>query len=150
MEPMILVKIRLLVTVAMLVSSAVLGCTFPSRNPSSTKTLQVPMDDVLKQSVINQSITLAVGNTLKVKLGSNYSTPYRWTADAKIGDPTIVKQTGHEYRRPNSDAMGAPGTEVWTFTALKSGTTTISTSYASFVGSNITPTCMFTATVTVQ
>jgi inhibitor of cysteine peptidase len=147
---MILVKIRLLMAVAMLVSSAVLGCTFPSRNPPSTNTLQVPMDDVLKQSVITQSITLAVGNTLTVKLGSNYSTPYRWTADAKIGDPDVVKQTSHEYLRPSSRSIGAPGTEVWKFGALKAGTTTISTNYASFVGSNTTPVCTFTANVTVQ
>ena len=48
-------KLRLLVTVAVLVASAVLGCTFESRNPPSTKTLQVPMDDVLKQSVITKT-----------------------------------------------------------------------------------------------
>ncbi len=108
------------------------------------------MDDVLKQGVITRSITLAVGNTLKVMLGSNYTTPYRWTADTKIGDPTIVRQTSHEYLRPSTGLMGAPGTEVWTFSALKAGTTTISTNYASFVGSNTTPVCTFTTNVTVQ
>ena len=77
-------------TVAMLVSSILVGCHFESRNPPPTKTLQVPMDDVLKQSVITQNITLAVGNTLIVKLGSNYTTPYRWTPDTKIGDSAIV------------------------------------------------------------
>ncbi len=108
------------------------------------------MDDVLRQRVITQSITLAVGNTLIVKLGSNYSTPYRWTADATIGDPAIVKQTSHEYVGPSSGSMGAPGTEVWTLTALKAGTTTISTNYASFVASDNTPVCTYTANVTVQ
>ena len=92
------------------------------------------MDDVLKQNVITQNITLAVGNTLIVKLGSNYTTPYRWTPDTKIGDPAIIKQISHEFVQPTSDALGAPGTEVWTFTALKPGTTTITTSYTSFVG----------------
>lgn len=143
-------KLRLLVTVAVLVASAVLGCTFESRNPPSTKTLQVPIDDVLKQSVITQNITLAVGNTLIVKLGSNYSTPYRWTVNAKIGDSTIAKQTSHEFAKPSSGSIGAPGTEVWTFTALKAGTTTISMNYASFVGSDTKPVCTYTANVTVQ
>lgn len=108
------------------------------------------MSDVLKQSVITQSITLAVGNTLLVKLGSNYSTPYRWAPDAKIGDPSIVKQINHEFVQPTSDALGAPGTEVWTFSALKSGTTTITTSYTSFVGKKTQPACTYTAKVTVQ
>ena len=150
MEAMIVVKIRLLVTVAMLVSSMLVGCTFQSRNPPTSRTLQVPMDDVLKQSVITQNVTLAVGNTLTVELGSNYTTPYRWTPDMKIGDETIVKQTGHRFVHPTTDALGAPGTEVWTFTAVKPGTTTISTYYASFVGRDATPKCTYNATVTVQ
>jgi inhibitor of cysteine peptidase len=150
MGEMAFVKIRLLVTVAMLVSSTLVGCTFASRNPPSDKVLQVSMDDVLKQSVITQNVEIAVGNTLTVKLGSNYSTPYRWTIDAKIGDSTIVKQTDHRFVQPTSDALGAPGTEVWTFTALKPGSTTITTSYTSIVGKGAKPACTYTANVTVQ
>jgi inhibitor of cysteine peptidase len=150
MEAMILVKIRLLVTVAMLVSLMLVGCAFQSRDPPSTKTLQVSIDDVLTQRLITQNVTLAVGNTLTVKLASNYTTPYRWTPDTKIGDETIVKQTSHRFVHPTTDALGAPGTEVWTFTALKPGTTTISTSYASFVARDAPPKCAYNATVTVQ
>ena len=143
-------KMRLLVTVAMLVPPMLAGCHFASRNPPSTKTLQVPMHEVLTQSVITQNITLDAGNTLVVKLGSNYTTPYRWTPETKIGDPGIVKQTNHEFVPPSSDALGAPGAEVWTFTALKPGTTTIGTSYTSFVGKEPKPACTYTANVTVQ
>lgn len=143
-------KIRLLVTVAILGSLMLVGCGFGSRNPPSSQTLQVSMDDVLKQSVITQNVTLGVGNTLTVKLGSNYSTPYRWKIDTKIGDSTIVKQTEHRFVQPSSDALGAPGTEVWTFAALKPGSTTITTSYTSFVGKNTKPACTYTANVTVQ
>jgi inhibitor of cysteine peptidase len=150
MEAMILVKIRLLVTVAMLVSLMLVGCAFQSRDPPSTKTLQVSIDDVLTQRLITQNVTLAVGNTLTVKLASNYTTPYRWTPDTKIGDETIVKQTSHRFVHPTTDALGAPGTEVWTFTALKPGTTTISTSYTSFVARDAPPKCVYNATVTVQ
>ncbi|GAQ37747.1 chagasin peptidase inhibitor I42 family protein [Mycobacterium pseudoshottsii JCM 15466] len=108
------------------------------------------MDEVLKQSSIERDITLSVGDTLLVTLGSNYTTPYRWTEDATIGDPTVLNQISHRYVRPDTDVIGAPGTEVWTFTALKPGTTTITTGYASFVGSDNTPTCTFTAKVTVK
>lgn len=144
-------KIRLLLgAVAVLVASLAVGCTFASRNPPTNKILEVPIGDVLKQSAITQNVTLAVGNTLTVKLGSNYSTPYRWTIATNIGDPTIVKQTGHEFEQPTSDALGAPGTEVWKFSALKSGTTTITTSYTRIVGKNTKPACTYTANVTVQ
>ncbi|OBG19326.1 protease inhibitor I42 family protein [Mycobacterium sp. 852002-51057_SCH5723018] len=143
-------KVRVVLAVGMLVTSTAMGCTFASRNPPNSQTLQVPMDDVLKQNTITQNITLAVGNTLTVKLGSNYSTPYRWKADTKIGDSTIVKQTGHRYVHPTTDALGAPGSEEWTFSVLKPGRTTITTSYASIVGKDNKPVCTYTANVTVQ
>lgn len=143
-------KIKLLATVAVLVSLIASGCHFASRNPPSTKTLQASMSDVLMQDAITQSITLSVGNTLYVKLGSNYTTPYRWTPDAKIGDPGILKQLSHQFIQPSSEALGAPGTEVWEFTALKPGTTTITTAYTSFVDKDGKPACTYTANVTVQ
>lgn len=143
-------KVRLLVTVAVLMLSTVVGCHFASRNPPSTKTLHVPMTDVLTQSEISQTITLAAGNTLIVQLGSNYTTPYRWNPDTRIGDSSIIKQLSHEFEQPASDALGAPGTEVWTFAALKPGTTTIGTAYTSFVGKDAKPACTYTLTVTVQ
>ncbi|MBI2702385.1 hypothetical protein A9W98_19090 [Mycobacterium gordonae] len=123
------------------------GCSSPSK--AATKTIDVPMDDVLNQSAITRDVTLAVGDTLKVSLGSNKSTPYRWTADPKIGDPALLRQASHEYLRGSTDRIGAPGTEVWTFTALKSGKTTIVAKYGSVVG-DAAPTCTFTANVTVQ
>jgi inhibitor of cysteine peptidase len=150
MEEMTFVKIRLFVTVAILVSSMLAGCHLGSRNPPTSQSLQVAMDEVLKQKTITQNVTLAVGNTLKVQLGSNYSTPYRWTADARIGDSSIVQQTSHQFVKPSTDAYGAPGTEVWMFKALKPGTTTISTDYSSFVGKNSAPVCQYSAVVTVQ
>ena len=134
----------------MLMLSTVVGCHFASRNPPSTKTLQVPMNDVLTQSEIKQNVTLSVGNTLVVELGSNYTTPYRWTPDTKIGDASIIKQLTHQFVQPTSDALGAPGNEEWTFSALRPGTTTISTSYTSFVGKDDKPACTYTLTVTVQ
>lgn len=145
-----LVKVRLLATVAVLMLSSVVGCHFASRNPPSTKTLQVPMTEVLTQSEISQSITLDVGNTLVVELGSNYTTPYRWTPDTKIGDSAIVRQLSHEFVPPASDALGAPGTETWTFAAMRPGTTTIGATYNSFVDKDAKPGCVYTLTVTVR
>lgn len=123
------------------------GCSSPSK--AATKTIDVPMDDVLNQSVITRDVTLAVGDTLKVSLGSNKSTPYRWTADPKIADAALLRQASHEYLRGSTDRIGAPGTEVWTFRALKSGKTTIVAKYGSVVGDSA-PTCTFTVNVTVQ
>ena len=107
------------------------------------------MDDVLKQGNIIRDVTLRAGDTLKVSLGANHSTPYRWTPEPKISDAAVLKQDSHEYFRGNTDRIGAPGTEVWTFTASKAGKTTIVTSYGPVTG-DAAPSCTFTANVTVQ
>lgn len=135
-------------TLAVLAAFVMLvGCSSPSK--AATKTIEVSMDEVLSQSTITRDATLAVGDTLQLSLGSNHSTPFRWTADPKVADATLLKQTSHEYVRANTDRMGAPGTEVWRFTALKAGKTTIVAGYGSVVG-DAAPTCTFTANVTVQ
>jgi inhibitor of cysteine peptidase len=137
-------KVNLVAALAFVV---LMGCSSPSK--AATKTIDVSMDDVLNQSAIARDVTLAVGDALKVSLGANHSTPFRWRADPKIGDPALLKQASHEYLRGTTDRIGAPGTEVWTFTALKSGKTTIVANYGSVVG-DAAPTCTFTANVTVQ
>lgn len=138
-------KVKLLSCVAAFVM--LVGCASPSK--AAPKTIDVPFDDVFNQSAITKDIRLSVGDTLKLSLGSNHTTPYRWTPDPKIGDGTVLKQTSHEYVSQHTDRTGAPGTEVWTFSALKAGTTTIMASYAPIVGDGPT-TCTFTANVTVQ
>ncbi|SOJ56008.1 hypothetical protein MSIMFB_03485 [Mycobacterium simulans] len=144
-------KTRLIAAVAMFVTLIAVGVVACStKSQAATKTIDVSMDDVLNQTTISRDVTLSVGDTLKVSLGSNHSTPFRWTDDPKIGDSTILTQSSHEYVPAKTDLIGAPGTEVWTFTALKSGTTTVVARYASVVGSDPAPTCTFTANVTVK
>ncbi|OBJ50818.1 protease inhibitor I42 family protein [Mycobacterium sp. 1423905.2] len=141
-------KTKLLVVILAMLLATVVGCS--RGNAPSTKTIDVSIDEVMNQSTVTREETLLVGNTLKVSLGSNHTTPFRWTAETKIGDPTILKQTSHEYQPPNTNRMGAPGNDVWTFVMLKAGTTTIVANYASIVGSDTTPACTFTAKVTVR
>ena len=138
-------KVSLFVIVAALVATIALGCSADE----ATKTIQVSIDEVLNQSAITRDVTLKVGDTLKVALGSNHTTPYRWTPDPKLSDPTVLKQTSHEFVE-GKRGVGVPGTEVWMFRATKGGTTTIVAQYAGIGGTNTAPTCTFTATVTVQ
>jgi inhibitor of cysteine peptidase len=143
---MVSIKVKLLA--ALLVGTAMLvGCSSASK--PTTKTIEVSLDDVQNQSAITKDVTLSVGDTLKLSLGANHTTPYRWTPEPKVGDGALLKQASHEYIRANTDRMGAPGTEVWTFTAAQAGKTTILATYGSVVG-DAAPTCTFTANVTVQ
>jgi inhibitor of cysteine peptidase len=43
----------------------------------------------------------------------------------------VVQQTGHEFVSPEKTGLvGAPGNEVWTFKALKKGTSTVTMEYS--------------------
>lgn len=111
---------------------AVLGCTAkqspPTPQASQTKTIEVSYDELLNEKFITRDITLAVGDTLKVNLATSGSTGFRWT-EAQIGDSAVLQQTNHETVPPTNAMPGAPSTETWTFTALKTGTTTVATDY---------------------
>ncbi|WP_082082398.1 hypothetical protein [Mycobacterium lepromatosis] len=72
--------------------TVVLGCARSTRSLLATKTIDVPMDDILNQSNISRDMKLIVGDTLKVTLGSNHTALYRWMANATIGDASVVKQ----------------------------------------------------------
>ncbi|MEM6106580.1 protease inhibitor I42 family protein [Mycobacterium sp. 050272] len=86
--------------------------------------------NVMERSIIS-NVDVAVDNILKIRLGSNPTTGYSWTTDTEIGDPTVVQQTSHEWEGPIGPplVLGEPGQDVWTFKALKAGTTTITADY---------------------
>lgn len=97
--------------------------------PPPITSIDISLDELLDNKFVARNVTLAVGETLKVILASNPSTGFQWTADAKIGDPAVIKQTGHENVAPNSSLVGAGGAEIWTFVTLKRGTSAVTTDY---------------------
>ena len=140
--------------VGIIVSLAVLGCAAKqspvSPQGSQTKTIEVSDAELQNQRFITRGITLAVGDTLGVTLASNASTGFSWTAQTQIGDSTVIQQTSHESVGPTAAPPGASGTEVWTFKALKAGTTTIATDYNRPWPGGTKGAWTFTANITVQ
>jgi inhibitor of cysteine peptidase len=67
-----------------------------------------------------------VGETIEVTLPENASTGYSWTVDRLDAD--IVQQHSAESRNP-AKAIGASGTIVFTFEAVKAGTGEIALKY---------------------
>jgi inhibitor of cysteine peptidase len=77
-----------------------------------------------------EQIEVAAGGSLTITLESNASTGFQWSESAEIGDLDVLQQTDHQFVAPNdTGVVGAPGQEVWTFNALKEGTSTISMEY---------------------
>lgn len=137
---------KLLVAVTTLVLVAVPGCTGSTSHPQASS----PQTTSQQTKTLNDSgdVTMAAGDTLKVTLSANHSTPFWWAPDAQIADPTIVQQTGHEYLA--GMGTGGPGTESWTFKALKPGATTITNKETNVTSAGTPPSNTFIANVTVR
>jgi len=120
------------VIAAMIVASSVAGCSGTADPPKSgpqTTTIEVSYDDLLNQKHITRTLTLKVGDTLQVSLGSNPSTGFGWAPDMQITNPAVLAQTGHEVLAPSANRPGASAREVWALQAIAAGSTSLSTSY---------------------
>jgi inhibitor of cysteine peptidase len=92
--------------------------------------LQATYDDFTQSKNLTREITVSPGNLVKVTVASNPTTGFKWEL-AGISAPAVVAQNGEtEYVPPDSSASGAGGQEIWTFKALKRGTSRISLAYS--------------------
>ncbi|MFC1902162.1 protease inhibitor I42 family protein [Chloroflexota bacterium] len=95
--------------------------------------VEVSSDEFNDNHHINQVLEVQTGETFDVKLGSNPTTGFQWSEEAQISDTAIAIQEGHEFIGPESEPPpppGTPGQEVWTFKALKKGSSTIYLEYS--------------------
>jgi predicted secreted protein len=98
--------------------------------PSYT-TISIPIEAFPGQPHIDVVMNAAVGEELTVTLGSNPTTGFQWSEDAKISDESVIKKVSHKFVGPGIDKPpGTPGEEVWTFKALKKGRSTINLEYS--------------------
>ncbi|MEJ2739188.1 MAG: protease inhibitor I42 family protein [Dehalococcoidia bacterium] len=117
---------------------------------SGTEDVVFSCDDFNKQQNLDANVTVDSGETVTVKLCSNASTGFSWDENAKIADTGILKQTGQQVISPEKDMPGAAGQQEWTFTALKSGTTTAYLEYGRPWEGGEKGVWTFTLTVTVK
>lgn len=125
------VKLALLGVMAILALTA-MACT-GAEGASEAKTWQVNVscDDFFAQGNITRNQGARVGDTIIVALCSNPSTGFQWSEVAQISDPTVLEQLEHKFVGPEAqEAVGVAGSEIWTFTALNKGTTTVSMEYS--------------------
>lgn len=77
-----------------------------------------------------KEIALAPGEKLIVDLGSNPTTGYSWVEKPANSDSAVLKLVKHERVGPKQPRIGAGGSQVWTFEALKAGTATLVFAYS--------------------
>ncbi len=73
-------------------------------------------------------VSLKTGDTLIVELDANPSTGYSWTETHK-GDPVLKLQKTEHRKNPAGPAVGAAGTDVWTFAGVGTGKQRLSFQY---------------------
>jgi inhibitor of cysteine peptidase len=121
-------KSKLILICAVLAVSLFLFACSPAAKQVS---VEASCDDFAAVQQISKDVQVGIGDSLTVTLCSNPTTGFQWSESAQISDPSILQQTHHEYVAPEGEGVvGAPGTEVWTFEALKKGTCSVSMEYS--------------------
>lgn len=115
-----------------------------------TTTIEISYDELLNQQQVSRDVTLSVGDTLQVSLGSSPSTGYQWAPQMTITDTSVVSQTGHEAISPSGAPPGAPGSDIWVLQAIAPGTASVTTTYSRPWTGGEQDSWSFTADVTVR
>jgi inhibitor of cysteine peptidase len=119
-------KLRAILSLILLIPVLWLVACAPAGN-----SVTVSCDDFGNQNNITRQLTVSSGSSFTITLCSNATTGFSWLESAQISDPTVLKQVNHERIAPESTGLvGAPGNEVWTFNALKKGTSNIDLQYS--------------------
>ena len=125
-------KIKLvLICVAVVTLLTLAACSSGGGASTVSATCDDFMNSKTKPAVISKQVEVAVDSSFTVTLCSNATTGYKWYEAAQISAPTLVQQTDHKFLSPQSKTpvVGAAGTEVWTFKALKKGTASVVMEY---------------------
>jgi inhibitor of cysteine peptidase len=121
------VKLRILpVLTLFLVSLLPIACS----KPSVGAVIIWDCYHLNEQPHVTQQEKVAAGNTITVYLCSE-SADFHWSETAQISDQTVVKQTKDDFTPiKKSGLRNFPAGDLWTFVALKKGTSTITLDYS--------------------
>jgi len=122
--------ILMLTTIA--VSVLLVACAAPAQ-PGSKAWVEVSCDEFYDNHHINTTLEVQIGETFEVKLCSNPTTGFQWSEEAQISNAAILKQEDHKFIGAENEPPpppGTPGQEIWTFKALKQGSSDIYLEYS--------------------
>ena len=105
----------------------------------------------LSEADNGKTVTVALGREVVVALASNPTTGYSWAVVRP--EPANLELQGEPHyvaANPPTPVVGAGGTEVFTFKATKSGTSTLSMAYRRSFEPTAPPAKTFTVTVEVR
>ena len=120
-------KLRILVVTVMLLVVMLLSSCFSS---AIVINIDVSCDEFeAKSNTIGNEFEIEVNDKIRAKLCANPSTGFTWVC--KMDDENgVIKLEKQEYMAPDTELVGASGTDVWTFKAVKEGTALITMEYS--------------------
>ncbi len=126
------------------------GCSGGGGEPSPSPTPSTaPSAAQVTDADNGSTVQLARGGTLTVSLESNASTGFAWSV-AEPGPAQLELQGEPVYVAPDSDLVGAAGTQVFTFAATTAGTGALTLDYTRSFEEAVPPEQTFTLTVEVE
>jgi inhibitor of cysteine peptidase len=76
----------------------------------------------------NGALEVAKGHQLTITLDANPTTGFEWQLAAPL-EEKVIALVGDRHQQPDTSRVGAGGTDVWTFKAVGTGSTTIVLEY---------------------
>ena len=122
------------------------GCAIAS----SAAKVEISCDQFQDSHHSMNEIDLGVGDTVTIDLCSNPTTGFQWEENPDISDTSVLEQTSHEFIPPGTDVPGQAGREVWVFTTMKKGVSTVSFEYSQPWEGGMKSEWTYTLTVTVN
>lgn len=120
-------KVRIILIFLMLAASlSLLSCIITSRAIG----VEISCDEFNENPhSIRNEFQVEIGDKITVKLCSNPTTGFQWKYEI-IGD-IVLKEEDHDFEEPEGEGVvGAAGEEIWTFEAVKQGTTEVRMEYS--------------------
>lgn len=120
-------RISLLGMVTILLLSCATFSSTPTPTPPLLSTGETP-NPLPEPTDPTQLIVVAPGSTFDIVQPSNPSTGYRWQLVREL-DANLAQLVGQTYIAQQPVVPGSGGVEVWTFSTVAPGTTTIELGY---------------------
>ena len=115
----------ILVSTLLTLSLSLFACT------SKQVPLEITCDHFTEDQHFTWEVEVNAGDLVAVTLCSNPTTGFQWTELAQISDQNVIEQVDHKYEpAEEKNIVGGAGKEVWTFKALREGTTEVSMEYS--------------------
>lgn len=115
--------------VAVLLALGAASLALGAKAPTAVK-IEMTTDDFAAESNVTRTVSIPVGGTLTIALGSNPSTGFSWSEPPAVSNAAVLEQTSNKLLLPEAkNIVGQPATQAWTVRALEPGTSTVNMTY---------------------